>query len=410
MQNLPLTQAIAVRFLKEQLISLVQVQRSPLALASTSCFKHCDPYMLQLCPLNDKFVSGINVALRKKTSSAHQLKISVNRFYDPEHGIGLFELGSRVDGQEITNFLMHLRSDSITGDILRKCIASFDEFHKLTLSITEAPCKTNGHTTSSLGHIAKVLLRHRIRLRKVQKDYGHNQLLSALSLENYDKHHQNITKYKLTVDSLLRYSSNRAGSRQQPNQLKNYYTWVLGLTPCQQRKLKTIQAPEWFRVAVETISTPNPDGLGYTLKPEFTVSQEHTRLIETPADEGPDALFAWTDGSLSDGKMGAAAIFTEKEDFPTVANIVFEKSVRVHRPFPSSTVPELHAILLAIQNTPTNTKLTVLSDSQASLDGIRKMLENPTPREQMKIPNLSIHLAILDASKRLTHKVKFEST
>ena len=93
-----------------------------------------------------------------------------------------------------------------------------------------------------------------------------------------------------------------------------------------------------------------------------------------------------------------------------MADIVFEKSVRVHRPFPSSTVPELHAILLAIQNTPTNTKLTVLSDSQASLDGIRKMLENPTPREQMKIPNLSIHLAILDASKRLTHKVKFEST
>ena len=98
-------------------------------------------YMLQLCPLNKTFVKKINVALRKKTSAAHLLQSNINKFYDPSFGIGLFELGSRVDGQEITNLLMHMRSDSITGDVLRKCIASFDKFHKLPMSITEAPTR-----------------------------------------------------------------------------------------------------------------------------------------------------------------------------------------------------------------------------------------------------------------------------
>ena len=83
-----------------------------------------------------------------------------------------------------------------------------------------------------------------------------------------------------------------------------------------------------------------------------------------PETEFPQTIHIWTDGSKQiDNKMGYAAIIINK-----CTDNISRKSHRIEGP-PSSTRPELYAIMAGILNCPTNAKITIFTDSQNAMLG-----------------------------------------
>lgn len=107
-----------------------------------------------------------------------------------------------------------------------------------------------------------------------------------------------------------------------------------------------------------------------------------------PETEFPQTIHIWTDGSKQiDNKMGYAAMIINK-----CTDNISRKSHRIEGP-PSSTRPELYAIMAGILNCPTNAKITIFTDSQNAIENINKIFTQSfwNDRQIIKLVNLDIY-------------------
>ncbi len=120
--------------------------------------------------------------------------------------------------------------------------------------------------------------------------------------------------------------------------------------------------------------------------PDFVLPPPSSTLFPS---ENP--LLVYTDGSLTnDGRLGSGGVIFSPHS-PAQAFSLRPQAGR------SSTAPELYAILAALSFTPTNQTLTLFTDSQCALDGLKFLTSsNYSTRHLLKRPNHSLLAAIRD--------------
>ena len=122
------------------------------------------------------------------------------------------------------------------------------------------------------------------------------------------------------------------------------------------------------------------------------MEEDHTQNQNIDKQEG--VITIWTDGSLNEGKLGSAAVFTITTPENKTEII---KTVKTSQKYgkPSSTTAEIFAIYSALELIHKEQEVIIKTDSQAAIEGIISFQKNKLNiRKQLKLTSYPIQTAI----------------
>jgi len=327
---------------------------------------------------------------------------------DKNYGINLMQLQDKLDQQSLNNISTHIRSESTTGTIVRAAIKVASR--KAIKNILQCPISSTKITTNTnnlIADISRKLVKYDINLRNPKEKTEGNIALNMAPKE-YNRYWEDLMRNGIT-----KYTDIQSHNRQTT---KSFNTWVQTITqPTRKAKLiEQILVPEWYQAILRTIdpTITNIDLNTTVIIPTITTIIHPQIIPETVINTIGTILDVWTDGTKKDDDMGSAIIFTEidkdllekgKPHDQNEDNITKETSFTIPKSVGSSTKSELYAIYGTVLQLESGAITRINTDSQASIDGINKMLRNTmTEREILKTPNSGLLLAIANEMKRTT--------
>jgi sorting nexin-29 len=372
-------------------------------------------YRLQFSSIRKGEYNTIDVKLREAARRyCRQSNLQDALLYDKDMGYRLFNFQEVQDQRQITTTLLHQKDKTQLGDITRAVAVLISTFLGTPESILECPVTKQRMHNPFLLHISNMLHYHDFQLRTIKFNEAES-VYSKLSVDSYSKYWQQL-KYRAlgTFQAIIkpaRRNSERLQDSNAPPRLLSYATYYETLPKHVQRKEHPLidhvnhhnpkdltQVPDYYR-AVQTLLTSLEDG-----EEQQTRMQNYSpflRLISPawlnskplpPQVVDCDSVIIYTDGSLRDGKMASAAIIID----PMTNQIIHTVASRTSSFVASSTIPELNAILLALQATQHCIKRIVRTDSQVSLDIIDKLRSRHlSERDKLKIAG-SHHVRIIE--------------
>jgi ribonuclease HI len=350
-------------------------------------------YRLQLIPLNKTLETFIDTKLKRYVKQKYKLPISTanNIIYDKRIGIGLNCFKERHLQKLVTDSMVLLATDNISGNTFNQYTDSVSQHYKLPLNMLEFPAmlKRPEKNKYTLNYLMSRLRENDLKI-KVPKSKLQNSLYQYMQKDDYAENIYNLINMKITEIRQITRPTNE-------KETQSFSNWVLSQPMfIQNRYLKEPFVPEWYRAILRnltkdfTLDYANPER-SYKINEIFFVSMRNENLTFQNLEN--QTIEIWTDGSLDPNtkKMGSAALIKGKTSGEP--NIIIQS-----KPPPgleSSTKAELWAIYKAMIKCPNNAKIEIMTDSQNAISNIKNVLNNKNPRQIMKYPNYRLLLAII---------------
>jgi ribonuclease HI len=364
-------------------------------------------YQLQITPVPNLIINTIMIIAKKYIKKAFLLNKNTNNhiIFNKEYGIKLKDLRELLDQQLLNNTLVHIRSQSLTGIVMRKCLK---ETSKGRINeIFSAPIdKIPGNSDNLIKYISHRLFYHKMTFRTLKET---DSLSNVLSMTEYNLYHKHLKTFNiLNIIDLLRPSD--------PTSTQSFSQWAHNLKGIQKNKMTQLHStPEWFQILLRKICLPGTDFSNIYIHHKIAhPTRSHSPDTIPIRDIGNNILSIWTDGSLQKGAMGSGVIYTQiteeyinNQEHIRNAHIINEQCNRCTSADASSTKAELHGIYTALLKCKDDNKILLHLDSQVAIQQIHKMLtQDLTERELLKIPNYGL----LTAIKQEIHRLEFEPT
>jgi ribonuclease HI len=256
-------------------------------------------------------------------------------------------------------------------------------------------------------HLSNILFYHDLQLRSIA-DNDSNDVLIKISPDSYKQYYKVYVALDITNLANIRYRSPQPRlARRAPTEdrLFTFHEFYQSLSK-QKQKLKFLDhyrkdltTPPFYQALICLFSTWQEANSVTNLTDhnhKFTIRKDskdwNSMLPIEPLELNEEVpVDIYTDGSLKINtdsvQMGSAAIFYQ----PHLGSAPQEIAFRQFRPTsfqPSSTKPEIQAVLGALIHIPTMMKTTIYTDSQCTINNINAIAA-PTlqDRQLLKMPN-----------------------
>lgn len=173
-------------------------------------------YKLQLTiPSRNWLARNIEIPLKKAAKQAMHLPRNTpdTILYDSNYGTHFLSTQTQLEAQEITNALVHYRSNKNSGTILRLALQSVEKANGLLIPLLEAPVlKLRTGNTHNLAKLAHLMLQNSshtpLSFRPLMPTTNvQNSLVRLLDHNEYLKYHAPLSRSNLTLPSLMMHSS-----------------------------------------------------------------------------------------------------------------------------------------------------------------------------------------------------------
>jgi ribonuclease HI len=359
-------------------------------------------YRLQSTYIPPTTINQINSQIRTLVKQKYNLPPNTPnaQLYDREMNIKLFELQNQMDQTQITNTLLFTRSNDICGKITRQCLKETSNKYK-TNNLLETPIEIKKRNPTFIEHITNRLYTNNLQFRKTNIET--QEIATQLKMEDYNTHYKTLHKLKIKDIKDITLPSN-------PNKIQSYNNFSTNNT----KNTFLINSfdgtiPDFYKTLIQTFATEeSTKNRINTINNHFELKTKLYHKEHPPLNiEWTQEVYIWTDGSLKTNpiKMGAACIIINPETNKKIGEI---KSSLLQTNYPSSTKAELFAQYICLKYAPSNVKITILTDSQVSIDQIEGYTNNKTTeRNKLKMTNHFILAAIKEEINKFDIKPKF---
>jgi exonuclease III/ribonuclease HI len=371
-------------------------------------------YQLQLIPLTKPQLNNFEQLLRGIIKRKHKLPMDTPRniLHDPRLNINLTPLGRVLSQKMITDFTIFMSKPSIQKEVTADLATTITIKENLPVNILlrPTPLTKPKRPTNIIAALNETLREHNWNISDKQTR-DKTLITSMLTQQQYDELARKLHRFQVDKwEKLIETTSNRSRTRTNNKKLMSYHDWA----STQNSQTKTAElmiltdnfpVPEFYQQIIKTVCvydthTIEDPNYKHTIKPDLLEVQqdEANMLIEAGNDNQIDI---WTDGSLRDGKMGAAAIFNIQTD--TTFKTVGTERYKPTDTNPSSTKAELHGIFAALTRVPSTAIVNIYTDSKAAIAAIQGFQKAHTTRLKLKYTNNEILEAILRRTHTFTY-------
>ena len=290
------------------------------------------------------------------------------------------------------------RSTGMNGDFVKESLISTQATFNLPLDPFRAPIQSN-QPHSVIEVISNNLFHQNIRMRELVEDFTPNtSLASTLSIPEYNNHYKVLYSYRRSFQffkDIIKTGSNPLMTKSFNFQFATKRKLI--------RKPNPLLLPRNHKCRI----IPNVADLDHNssraLKP-FTI-RPTTNSLNSLANL--TIVHVWTDGSLKSSEndnMGCGIVYED----PTNNIFIDRQTLRATNTNPSSTKPEVLAILASSQACHLHQTIVIHSDSQVALSNIQKInTSNLTQNKLLKISNYPIYEAIRERFNQFDYPPEF---
>ena len=356
-------------------------------------------YRLQTSVVTPSQLSSINRTIRKTIRSKYKIDTTLpnSYLYDPRLKMNIFDIQDRLEQNQITNSLIHLRTSGITNTVLKESLQLYKTQHNLPADIYQCPLASNHRNKDIpfIRHISNLLHKHDISFRNPSDEYDNN-IFIQLPHKEYNKHYKQIQKHNLQSISDLTITNKKRNLRTQYQHRKliSYSNFFQRLNKTKKReftKNDTQRTPKYYQEIIKTFCEKDQTKDISKVESTFNLKTmaQKPDIIQLDNEEQSN-LHIWTDGSLfpnTDPPLasGAAIIRTDNNINTPSSHLAYTIPNEL---YPSSTTTEMAAIHIPLQTLPKDRIITIYTDSQSTIQAMETIQKNNlTERQLLKIPN-----------------------
>ena len=272
--------------------------------------------------------------------------------------MNIFDIQDRLEQNQITNSLIHLRTPGVTKSVLEESLLFYKTHQDLPADIYQCPLATNHRIKHIpfIRHISNLLHKHDISFRTPLDEYDNN-IFTQLPHNKYNQHFKHIKKLNIHSIKDLTSTNKQRNPRAQYQQPKllSYSNFFQRLNKTKQReftKVDTQRTPKYYQAIIRTFCEKDPSK---------DISKVETIFNLKPAPQKPDTthlnnnnqspLHIWTDGSLfinTDPVLVSGAAIIRKDTNPNTLSTYLAYTTP-NELYPSFTTTEMAAIHIPLQ-------------------------------------------------------------
>ena len=289
------------------------------------------------------------------------------------------------------------RSEGIVGQFAQELSKFYQKRLNLLvpLPLHEKPKKLYYKATKKDTYLyfTNLLAEQELSLSNKTQQERQDSVYLQLTTQDYHAHRAVIKQSKLTKREdyiKTQTQSQRALRNAQTPKLISWQEYIMKLPDNELREQYIDQhdPPEFFvkiinSLCLQTQTESQTEVLRDTQKSSNNITNTRIADLEMTDYQQGTIATVYTDGSLKQNKMGSAGIVEYTTVGGTTKSIT--NTCKPTSSNPSSTKGEIMAIYMMSKSIPKHVRMKIHTDSQAAINAITNMLNNPTQRNKIKI-------------------------